>query len=132
MNILQTERLILSEFTFDDAPFIIEIVNTPKWLQFIGNRNVKTIDDAKNYLANGPLKSYKKFGFGLYKVTLKKENIPIGMCGLIKRDTLEHPDIGFAFLPQHEKKGYAFESAFATLVYAKANFKLQRIVAISQ
>lgn len=129
--IFETERLTLSEFTAEDAPFILELVNTPSWLQYIGDRNVHTLDDARNYLQYGPLQSYKKSGFGFYAVKLKDSNTPIGMCGLVKRDTLDDPDIGFAFLPSFEKQGYGYESALATLQYAKSEFQLSRILAIT-
>jgi RimJ/RimL family protein N-acetyltransferase len=125
-----TERIILSEFTFEDAEFIIELVNTPTWIENIGNRNVKSVTDAKKYLENGPMKSYKENGFGLYKMELREGKIPIGMCGLIKRDTLDDVDIGFAILPDCEGKGYTYESAIAILEQAR-KLKLQRIVAIT-
>src|ERR1035437_1379002 len=94
MDIIETERLILSHFTPADTAFIIELLNTESWKQFIGDRNIKTEEDARNYLLNGPMKSYAQNNFGLYKVILKEGNTPIGMCGLIKRDTLEDVDIG--------------------------------------
>jgi RimJ/RimL family protein N-acetyltransferase len=128
--IAKTERLIISEFTFDDAAFIMELVNTPTWLENIGERNVKSEKDAKKYLENGPIKSYADHGFGLYRVGLIENNLPIGMCGLIKREMLKDVDIGFAFLPAYESKGYGFESAIAVLNFAK-QIKLQRIVAIT-
>lgn len=131
MKILETERIILQQLSTHDAPFILELVNTPSWLKFIGDRGIRTITDAENYILNGPMKSYEKFDFGLYLVKLKNENTPIGMCGLIKRDTLKDVDIGFAFLPGYEGKGYAFESAEATLKYGKTNLGLNRIVAIT-
>jgi len=129
-TIAETERLIISEFTLDDAGFIQELVNTPTWLENIGERNVKSDKDAKKYIEKGPLKSYLDHGFGLYKVGLKENNFPIGMCGLIKREMLNDVDIGFAFLPEYEGKGYAFESAVAVMNLAK-HLKLERIVAIT-
>jgi ribosomal-protein-alanine N-acetyltransferase len=128
--IAETERLIVSEFTLEDAAFIRQLVNTPTWLENIGERNVKTDKDAKKYIEKGPMKSYLEHGFGLYKVGLKENNFPIGMCGLIKRETLKDVDIGFAFLPEYEGKGYAFESAVAVLNHAR-HLKLERIVAIT-
>jgi len=129
--ILETERLFLREFTLADAPFIIELVNSPGWLQFIGDRNVKTEEQAKEYLRNGPLLSYAKNGFGLSLVALKADQSPIGMCGIIRRDSLENPDIGFAFLPSFEGKGLAYEIANATIAYAKTILKLPVIFAIT-
>jgi len=129
--ILETERLILREFTLDDTPFIIELVNSPGWLQFIGDRNIKTEEQAREYLRSGPLQSYEKNGFGLSLVVLKADQSPIGMCGIIRRDSLENPDLGFAFLPAFEGKGLAYEMANATLAYAKNVLKLPVIFAIT-
>ena len=129
--VLETERLILREFTLADANFIIELVNTPGWLRFIGDRNIKIEEQAKEYLRNGPLKSYEMNGYGLSLVGLKPDGTPIGMCGIIKRDTLENPDIGFAFLPEFEGKGLAFEIAYATLTYANEVLKIPVIFAIT-
>jgi RimJ/RimL family protein N-acetyltransferase len=129
--ILETERLNLREFTTGDAKFIIELVNTPGWLEFIGDRNIKTEEQAISYLENGPLKSYGLNGFGLSMVELKNEKIPVGMCGIIRRDNLEGPDIGFAFLPEFTGKGYAYEIADATMDFAKDKLKLPTIFAIT-
>ncbi len=129
-TIIETERLFLRKFTLNDAPFILELLNTPTWLQFIGDRNVHSIEDAENYLRNGTLKSYKENGFGFYAVVEKSETKIIGMCGLIKRDTLPDIDIGFAFLPDLIGKGFGYEAASATLAYAKNSLKIDRIIAI--
>jgi RimJ/RimL family protein N-acetyltransferase len=129
--ILETERLHLKEFTTGDAKFIIELVNTPGWIKFIGDRNIKTEEQAISYLENGPLKSYGLNGFGLSMVELKSEKTPVRMCGIIRRDNLEGPDIGFAFLPEFTGKGYAYEIANATLGFAKEQLKLQIIFAIT-
>ncbi|MEP6746811.1 MAG: GNAT family N-acetyltransferase [Bacteroidota bacterium] len=131
MTILETDRLILSELTIADAPFILELVNSPGWLQFIGDRGIKNIHDAENYIINGPMASYTINGFGLWLITLKENAASIGMCGLIKRDTLENEDTGFALLPQYEGKGFAFESAAAVLQFAKENLGLKKVVAIT-
>lgn len=131
MIIAETERLIIREFTADDAPFILELVNEPAWLTFIGDKGVRTIGDAVNYILNGPVKSYHTHGFGLWLVQLKQEKIPIGMCGLIKRDLLEHADIGFAYLSAHNGRGYAYEAATATLEYARDKVGLKHILAIT-
>lgn len=129
--ILETERLRLRPFTLDDTKFIIELVNTPGWLEYIGDRNIKTDEQAKEYLSNGPLKSYELNGYGLSLVEMKGDSTPIGMCGIIKRDLLENPDIGFAFLPQYFGKGYAYEIANATMRFAKNELKLSPIFAIT-
>jgi RimJ/RimL family protein N-acetyltransferase len=130
-TILNTERLLLKEFEISDAAFIVELVNTPGWIKFIGDRNIKTIEQAENYLKNGPLKSYQENGYGLYKVEEKMHRIPIGMCGIIKREVMNYPDIGFAFLPDYNNKGYAFEIASATLIFAKKHLHLNIISAIT-
>lgn len=129
-EILETERLILRQFTLDDAPFILELLNTPTWLQFIGDRNVHSIEDAEKYLLNGSMKSYAENGFGFYAVVDKTTLQTIGMCGLIKRDTLPDIDIGFAFLPNLISKGFGYEIASATLDYAFNVLKIKRIIAI--
>ena len=131
MIILETDRLILREFNTDDAAFILILLNNPSWLQFIGDRNVKTMVDAHKYLLNGPMKSYQENGFGLFMVEMKDSHTPIGMCGLIKREALVHVDIGFALLPEYAGNGYAFEVAAATLDHAKTKLGLNHIVAIT-
>ena len=131
MLICETARLHLRQFTIDDAPFIYRLLNSPTWLIYIGDRNVRGLHDARNYLINGPFASYDQYGFGLYLVALKEDNTPIGMTGLIKRDGLEEVDIGFAFLPDYTGKGYAYEAANAVKDYALAILKLPRVAAIT-
>src|SRR4051812_34087354 len=103
--ILETKRLILREFNIHDTKFIIELVNSPGWIQNIGDRNIKTEEQATEYLQSGPLASYKQKGYGLYLVELKNDKTAIGMCGILKRDNMEYPEIGFAFLPAFMGKG---------------------------
>jgi RimJ/RimL family protein N-acetyltransferase len=129
--IITTERLHLRAFTLDDTDFIITLLNSEGWLKFIGDRQVHNTKDAYAYLANGPIKSYNTYGFGLWMVMLKENNLAIGMCGLLKRDTLEHPDIGFAFLPEFMGNGYAYEAAKATIHYAKQQLLLATVLAIT-
>lgn len=131
MFILETDRLILREFNTADAAFILILLNNPSWLQFIGDRDVKSLKDAIHYLKNGPLKSYHENGFGLFMVEIKDSRIPIGMCGLIKRETLDDVDIGFALLPEYTGTGYAFEIASATMEHAKQSLGLEKVVAIT-
>jgi RimJ/RimL family protein N-acetyltransferase len=126
----QTERLRLRRFVLEDADFILELVNEPGWLRFIGDKGVNSIADARRYLQNGPLDMYARLGFGLYLVERKADGIPIGMCGLIKRDALEHVDIGFAFLARHTGQGFALEAARATLEHAR-ELGIERLVAIT-
>lgn len=129
--IFETERLEFRQLNLNHAEFIIKLLNSPGWLQYIGDRGVKTHSDAVDYLMKGPLKSYKDFGYGLWLVQLKKITTPIGLCGLIKRDYLEDADIGFAFLPDYTGKGYGYEAVMATLEVAKSHYHLKRIVAIT-
>lgn len=131
LTILETERLLLRQFSIEDADFILELLNEPSFIRNIGDRGIRTTADAHSYILNGPMTSYIKNGFGLYLVKLKETHESIGMCGLIKRDTLEDVDIGYAFLPRFWSKGYAVESALAVKHYAKNVIGLNRIVAIT-
>ncbi len=131
MQILETARLYIRHFTLDDAPFILELLNDPGWLQFIGNRGVHTIDDARTYLKKGALKNYRRLGYGFYMVERKSDRAAMGMCGLIKRPNLEDVDIGFAFLPDYREKGYGLESAESVLNYAHTELGFQRVAAIT-
>ena len=130
MTILETERLILRQLTTDDAEFIFELLNDPSWIQNIGDRNIRNLDDACAYIVNGPVASYAKNGFGLWLVELKETKESIGMCGLIRRETLEDVDIGYALLPRFWSQGYAIEAARAAKNYAKDVVGLKRLVAI--
>lgn len=129
--ILETPRLILREFNINDANFILELLNTKSWLKFIGNRQVKTLEDAENYIKKILIDSYKNNGFGLWLIQLKENEKPIGMCGLVKREYLPNVDIGFALLPEYANLGYGFESAQATMLYAKNNLKISKVLAIT-
>jgi RimJ/RimL family protein N-acetyltransferase len=128
---LITERLVIRRFTEDDAPFILHLVNEPSWLRFIGDKGVRTLEDARAYLRDGPLDSYAQRGFGLYLVALKSDAAPLGMCGLIKRETLADVDLGFAFTPESWGRGYALEAATAVLAHAQRDLGLRRIAAIT-
>jgi RimJ/RimL family protein N-acetyltransferase len=130
VKVLETDRLILRKFSVEDAPFILELVNQPAFLRFIGDKGVRTLDEARDYILQGPVDSYDRLGFGVYRVELKENGTAIGLCGLIKRESLEDVDIGYAFLPEFWGKGYAFEAAAAMMEFGKSAFGLQRIVAI--
>ena len=130
-TVLETERLRLKKLEAKDAEFILRLLNEPSFLRYIGDKKVRTIEDAARYIENGPRASYERFGFGLFLVELKATGKSIGMCGLLKRDTLPDVDIGFAFLPEYWSQGYALEAAFATLKDGREHFGLQRIVAIT-
>lgn len=131
MKVLDTDRLTLRWLKLDDAAFIMELVNDPAWIRFIGDRNVHSVEDARGYITKGPAAMYARNGFGLYRVERKDSGSPIGLCGLIKRDNLDDVDIGFAFLPRFCGAGYAREAAAAVLVHGQREFGLKRIVAIT-
>ena len=114
-----------------DAPFILALLNEPSFLRFIGDKKVRTVQDAEQYILNGPVASYNRNGFGLCLVELKETHTPIGMCGLLKRDELPHADIGFAFIPDFWNQGFAYEAAAAVMNDARERLKLERILAIT-
>ncbi len=128
MQAIETARLRLREMTPGDAPFILEMLNDPDWIRNIGDRGVRTVDGALDYIVKGPMVSYAKHGFGLWLVE-NLDGVPMGMCGLIRRDTLEDVDIGFAFMPPFRGKGYACEAAEASLQVA-IDHGMTRIVGI--
>lgn len=129
--VLETDRIVLRHLTLNDAPFIVELLNEPSFLRFIGDRGVRSQQDARQYLLKGPIASYRKHGFGLWLAFLKETGDAIGICGLLKRDALPHPDVGFAFLPAYWRQGYAFESASAVLKYGFESVGTRRILAIT-
>jgi RimJ/RimL family protein N-acetyltransferase len=131
MIVIETERLRLRKLSIGDAEFVLELLNEPSFLRYIGDKGVRNLDDARQYILNGPVASYERNGFGLYLVELKENGTPIGISGLVKRDTLPDPDIGFAFLPAYWSKGFAVESAVAVMNYAREALGLTRIVAIT-
>jgi len=128
--LLQTERLKLRECTLSDTDFIIKLVNSQGWIKYIGDRNIHNTDQAIDYLANGPIKSYQENGYGSCIVESKETQTSIGLCGLIKRDYLDHPDIGFAYLPEFMGLGYAYEMATAVFDYAQYKLSIDTIQAI--
>ena len=131
MIVLETERLRLRRLHAGDAPFILEFLNDPAWLEHIGDKGVRTLDDARKYIETGPMAMYARMGFGLYLVELKPDAEPVGLCGVLKRDSLEHADLGFAFLPRFRGQGLAFEAASRTLIHARTDLGLSRVVAIT-
>jgi ribosomal-protein-alanine N-acetyltransferase len=128
--VIQTPRVDLRELNLDDDGYILELLNEPGFIRFIGDKGVKTLADARDYLRQGPIDSYARNGFGLYAACLR-DGTPIGMCGLVKREGLDAPDVGFAFLSRYWSKGYAVESAGAVLAHAVEVLGLKRIVAIT-
>jgi RimJ/RimL family protein N-acetyltransferase len=128
----ETERLRLRKFNEEDAEFIFELLNMPGWLKFIGDRNIRTVNDAKEYIVHKFVQSYNTLGFGPYLVELKNTTNAIGMCSLVKRDALEHADIGFAFLERYTRQGFAYEATRATMNFARKQFNMHAICAITE
>jgi ribosomal-protein-alanine N-acetyltransferase len=129
--VVETGRLRLRWLTSGDAPFILELVNEPGWLRFIGDRKVHDLEAAGRYIENGPQTMYARHGYGLYAVEHKDGGEAIGMCGLVRRDGLELADLGFALLDRFQGHGYAREAAAATLLHAERDCGLDRLAAIT-
>ena len=130
VNITKTARLALRELTLADAAFMLKLLNEPAFVRYVGDRGVRTLAQARDYLLQGPINSYRIRGFGLYLMELKHAPTPLGICGLIQRDFLPDVDIGYALLPEFTAQGYAMEAATAVMAYAKASAGLKRLVAI--
>jgi RimJ/RimL family protein N-acetyltransferase len=131
MTIIETERLVLRKLTIDDAAFLLDLLNQPSFIQFIGDRGVRTLDDTRKIILTRYIAAYERLGFGVYLTLLKKDSVPVGICGLIKRDGLDDVDVGYAFLPQYWSQGYASESASAVLAYARNTLGIKRILGIT-
>jgi len=128
---INTARLALRELSFNDRQFILELLNEPTFKEFIGDKDVKNLDDAERYLRDGPIVSYRDHGYGLLHVALRNSGEPIGVCGLLQRPSLDDPDLGFALSRQHWSKGYAIEAAQAVLEWGFGVLKLKRIIALA-
>ena len=132
MSIIQTERLSIRELdSAIDAEFIFALLYAPMFIQFIGDRGVRSVGDAGVFIEERYRQSYRDNGYGLYAVTLRSDNSQVGMCGFVKRDNFEFPDIGFAFLPEYERMGYGFESAAAVLDHGREELGFRRVLAIT-
>jgi RimJ/RimL family protein N-acetyltransferase len=129
--VLETDRLQLRRLSTDDAGFLLSVFNDPAFLRFVGDRKIKTLDQARGFIESGPLESYRRFGFGHFVSELKRDHTPIGICGFVKRDALEDADIGFSLLPEYRAQGYAFEAASALMAYGTETLNFRRIVAIA-
>jgi ribosomal-protein-alanine N-acetyltransferase len=129
--ILRTKRLILREAELSDSKFFFDLLNTEKWLKYIGDRGIKTLDDAEKYINDKLIKSYRTNGFGLFVYELKDSHLPIGICGFIKRDYLDSVDIGFALLPKYERQGYTFEISDAVMKFGRRTLGLNKVFAIT-
>lgn len=132
MKPIKTDRLCIEPFTEGDAAFIVALLNDPDWLRFIGDKNVRTLDDAVRYLRSGPLAMYEARGYGLCRVVQRASRAPLGMCGLLKRDGLDDVELGFAFLPAGRGQGHGREAAAAVVSYGFDTLALSRIVAITR
>ena len=130
MPVLETERLTLRCFDGGDAAFILRLLNEPSFIENIADKGVRTVDDARAYIESGPVASYRKHGFGLWRVALRETDVPIGMCGLIRREVLEDVDLGYALLPEYAGCGYALEAATACVALARERLGLSRLVAV--
>ncbi|MDG1733490.1 MAG: GNAT family N-acetyltransferase [Thalassotalea sp.] len=129
--ILTTERLLIRHVEIADASFIFELLNEPEFHKYIGDKQIRTIDDAIHYIKTGPQQMYKDNGFALHIVVLKDTEQAIGFCGFLKRDVLPYPDLGFAFLQKYCGKGYAYEAAQAVLNYELASHNLTKVMAMT-
>jgi ribosomal-protein-alanine N-acetyltransferase len=130
--VIVTARLALRELNADDAPFVLHLLNDPTFLRYIGDRGVRDLDEAQRYIVKGMVKSYERHGFGLWLVELREDgHCPIGLCGLVSREGLPAPDIGFALLPQWWSQGLALEAATAVMEHARRIIGLPRVLAIA-
>jgi ribosomal-protein-alanine N-acetyltransferase len=129
-HIATTDRLLLREVTVEDAAFMNRLLNSPGFLQYIGDRNVRTEEDAANFIEDRYRASYSQHGYGLWTVATK-DGVPVGICGFVKRDHFELPDLGFAFLPEHSRKGYGYESAAAAMSYGQEKLGFSKVLAIT-
>ncbi|OEF23215.1 GNAT family N-acetyltransferase [Vibrio rumoiensis] len=129
--VCETDRLIIRQFELHDTEFIIRLLNEESFIRYISDKNIRTQDDAVCYLKDGPMASYDQYGFGLNLVYLKNDNIPIGMCGVLKRNELEFPDLGYAFLAEFVGKGFASEAAEKTLKVTMENHSLDTVYAVT-
>jgi len=130
--ILETERLYLRHLVRDDAEFILRLLNEPSWLEFIGDKSVNNLNEAKKYIELSAITMYQQFGFGLFLVASNQNDIPLGLCGLMKRDNLEHADLGYAFLPEFWQQGFATEAVSSVLEYAKHEHQLTKLLALTK
>lgn len=127
---LETARLRLTRLSYEDCGFILQLLNESAFRQFIGDKGVRSVHDARAYLRERIIDHYDRYGFGLYLVSLKSDDTPLGICGLVKREEFDSPDLGFAFLEAHHSRGYAYESAAAVLEYASTLLGLRKLIAI--
>ncbi len=128
--VLETARLVLRSIEKSDAPLVLELLNDPAFIRFVADRGLRTEADAANYIAEKMLPSFEKFGFGFYVAGLKETGMPVGMCGLIKRETLEDVDIGFSIRREFWRRGFGYEAAAGVMKYGCDMLGLPRVVGI--
>lgn len=128
---LETERLIIERATLEDARFFFQLMNSPNWLEFIGDRGIRSEKEAREYIQRSLMDAYHLHGYGLYKIILKDSKLPIGICGFVKRDYLESADLGFAILPDYSGNGYVLEAAKAVMAYGVTILNLNPILAVT-
>ena len=129
--VLETDRLRLREMTLADAPFLLELMNEPAFIQNVADRGLRTTADAERWMSEKVLPSYTRYGFGFYLVELKESSVPLGICGLVKREVLDDPDVGYAILTRHSGNGYAYEAAAAVMTYGRKTLGLRRIIGVT-
>ena len=129
--IVETQRLRIRELTVDDAEFICGLVNEPSFLENIGDKGVRNLEDARQFILEGPWASHRERGYGQFLVELKKGGDPIGVCGLLFREALDVSDIGCAFMPQFWRRGFAFEAACAVMEYGRSMLGIDKIVGLT-
>lgn len=128
--VCESPRLALRRVTPDDAAFLLRQLNEPGWLEHIGDRGVRTLDDARRYIELRILAPYGRLGFGMYRVETRADGRALGLCGLVKRDTLPDPDLGFSLLEEYWGRGYAVEAGRAVMQYARDRLGLEKLLAI--
>jgi len=127
----ETERLFIRPSTTEDAPFFLKLYNSPKWIEYIGDRNIHSVEDAEKYIEAKVLPQLRETGFSNNTVIRKSDQVKLGACGLYDRPGIEGVDIGFAFLPEHERQGYGYESASVLLREAVPHFKINKVSGIT-
>lgn len=128
--VLETKRLLIRPLGPDDGLFILRLFNDPSFLEYIGDRGLRTAEEARAYIEGGPMESRTRLGFALDLVEDRLSGEPLGICGLVKRPVLDDPDLGFAYLPPWRGRGYAREAAEAVIDDARGRLGLKRLGAV--